>query len=94
MAVLNYAVSERKMENAFYNKTIPAGEGWIYTIEPGQVLRIVDLEGNQAADTLFYDADQPSDHYSAVNTIQRQGNVWRGRCKILRQLLLTSCREL
>ncbi|MDM5340662.1 DUF1989 domain-containing protein [Fictibacillus enclensis] len=76
MAVLQYAASERKAENALYDVTLPAGEGWTYTLEPGQVLRIVDLEGNQAADTLFYDADHPSDHYSAVNTIQRQGNVY------------------
>ncbi|KSU81972.1 hypothetical protein GA0061096_3563 [Fictibacillus enclensis] len=76
MAVLQYAASERKAENALYDVTLPAGEGWTYTLEPGQVLRIVDLEGNQAADTVFYDADHPSDHYSAVNTIQRQGNVY------------------
>lgn len=76
MVVLNHTVSERKIEQAIYNEIIPAGEGWTYTLEAGQVLRIVDLEGNQAADTLFYDADNPSDHYSAVNTIQRQGNIY------------------
>jgi len=83
MAVLHYAVSERKVEDAIYNQTIPAGDGWTYTLEPGQVLRIVDLEGNQAADTLFYDADNPSDHYSAVNTIQRQGNVYLSTGSVL-----------
>ncbi|USK59607.1 urea amidolyase associated protein UAAP2 [Peribacillus asahii] len=83
MAVLHYAVSERKVEDAVYNQTIPAGDGWTYTLEPGQVLRIVDLEGNQAADTLFYDADNPSDHYSAVNTIQRQGNVYLSTGSVL-----------
>jgi len=83
MAVLHYEVSERKVEDAIYNQTIPAGDGWTYTLEPGQVLRIVDLEGNQAADTLFYDADNPSDHYSAVNTIQRQGNVYLSTGSVL-----------
>jgi len=83
MAVLHYVVSERKVEDAVYNQTIPAGDGWTYTLEPGQVLRIVDLEGNQAADTLFYDADNPSDHYSAVNTIQRQGNVYLSTGSVL-----------
>jgi len=83
MAVLHYAVSERKVEDAVYNQTIPAGDGWTYTLEPDQVLRIVDLEGNQAADTLFYDADNPSDHYSAVNTIQRQGNVYLSTGSVL-----------
>lgn len=76
MAVLSRVESSRKQENAFFTKTIQAGDGWTYTLEPGQVLRIVDLEGNQAADTLFYDADNPGDHYSAVNTITNQGNVY------------------
>lgn len=76
MATLQYKVSERKVEEAIDNYIVPAGEGWAQILEPGQVLRIVDLEGNQAADTLFYDADHPTDHYSAINTIQRQGNVY------------------
>ncbi|AGK53767.1 urea amidolyase associated protein UAAP2 [Bacillus sp. 1NLA3E] len=83
MAVLNHVVSERKIENAIYNQTVLAGDGWTYTLEPGQVLRIVDLGGNQAADTLFYDANQPSNHYSAVNTIQRQGNVYLSTGSVL-----------
>lgn len=76
MATLLYKVSERQVEEAIYNQTVPAGEGWTHILEPGEVLRIVDLEGNQAADTLFYDANHPEDHYSAVQTIQRQGNVY------------------
>ncbi|MCM3600482.1 DUF1989 domain-containing protein [Robertmurraya korlensis] len=76
MATLQYRVSERKEEEAIDNYIVPAGEGWTQILEPGQVLRIVDLEGNQAADTLFYDADHPTDHYSAINTIQQQGNVY------------------
>ncbi len=76
MANLKYKVSERQVEEAIDNYIVPAGEGWTQILEPGQVLRIVDVEGNQAADTLFYDADHPTDHYSAINTIQRQGNVY------------------
>lgn len=83
MAVLNYVVSERKIEDAVYNETLLAGDGWTYTLERGQVLRIVDLGGNQAADTLFYDADNLSDHYSAVNTIGRQGNVYLSTGSVL-----------
>jgi len=76
MATLQYKVSERQVDEAIDNYIVPAGEGWTKILEPGQVLRIVDIEGNQAADTLFYDADHPTDHYSAINTIQRQGNVY------------------
>jgi len=39
-------------------------------------LRIVDLEGNQAVDTLFYNAHESDEHYSAVDTIRGQGNIY------------------
>jgi urea carboxylase-associated protein 1 len=55
---------------------IPAGEPWIHEIVKGQYLRIVDIEGNQAADTLFFNADDYSDRYSAQDTIRAQGNIY------------------
>src|SRR5467141_4118432 len=59
-----------------YDSTIPAGEPWIYEILGGQYLRIVDVEGNQAADTLFYNAHDYEDRYSAQDTIRAQGNIY------------------
>jgi hypothetical protein len=38
----------------------------------------LDLEGNQAVDTLFYSADDPEERYSAVDTIRRQANLYLG----------------
>lgn len=61
---------------ASYTHTILAGDHWIHEIKEGQTFRIVDLEGNQAADTLFYNAKDPSDRYSASDTIQRQTNLY------------------
>ncbi|MEC0668389.1 DUF1989 domain-containing protein [Priestia flexa] len=84
MAVLNYTESPRKEEKAIYDKIIPSGEGWMHELLPGQVLRIVDLEGNQAADTLFYNAEEPEDHYSAVQTITAQGNIYLSTGTVLR----------
>jgi hypothetical protein len=55
---------------------VPAGEYWIDTVREGQRLRIVDVEGNQSADTLFFDAADPADRYSAVDTIREQRNVY------------------
>jgi urea carboxylase-associated protein 1 len=46
------------------------------TLAAGQLLRIVDLEGNQAVDTLFYNARDPEERYSAVDTIRAQGNIY------------------
>jgi uncharacterized protein len=65
-------------ENAAYRKVVPAGDYWIHTVKAGQIFRIVDLEGNQAADTLFYSAADPAERYSAVDTIREQRNVYLG----------------
>lgn len=59
-----------------YDATIPAGEPWIHEITRGQHLRIVDLEGNQAADTLFFNAADYEDRYSALDTIRAQANIY------------------
>jgi urea carboxylase-associated protein 1 len=61
---------------AVYRKVIGAGDYWMHVISKGSTLRILDLEGNQAADTLFYNANDPADRYSAVDTIREQGNVY------------------
>ena len=53
-----------------------AGDYWLYELKQGNVLRIVDLEGNQAVDTLFFNAADPHDRYSAVDTLRAQGNVY------------------
>ena len=44
---------------------MPAGDYWIHVVRKGETLRIVDLEGNQAVDTLFFNADDPAERYSA-----------------------------
>jgi urea carboxylase-associated protein 1 len=61
---------------ALYRHTIPAGDPWTHEIKKGQTLRIVDVEGNQAADTLFYDAHDPANRYSASDTIRRQAALY------------------
>ncbi|WP_416395807.1 urea amidolyase associated protein UAAP2 [Allohahella sp. A8] len=56
--------------------TIDAGDYFIGRVSAGQTMRILDLEGNQAADTLFYNAEQPAERYSATDTIREQGKVY------------------
>jgi len=68
--------SELKIEQAVYREIVPAGEYFIKVLKQGQTLRILDLEGNQAADTLFYNANDPAERYSAMDTIREQGNVY------------------
>jgi urea carboxylase-associated protein 1 len=63
-------------ELAVVDEVIESGAGWTHVVRAGQTFRIVDLEGNQAVDTLFYSADDPIERYSAVDTIREQGNIY------------------
>jgi urea carboxylase-associated protein 1 len=55
---------------------LPAGDGWTHELARGEVLRIVDLRGNEAVDTLFFDAHDYANRYSAVDTVREQGSVY------------------
>lgn len=68
--------SFREQSHAIDRQVIDAGDYYLARLEDGQTLRIVDLKGNQAADTLFYSADDPGEHYSAVNTMREQKNLY------------------
>ncbi len=63
-------------ENAIFRNKIDAGDYWWHEIKKGQILRIHDLEGNQAADTLFYKAGHLHERYSASDTIKRQQGLY------------------
>jgi uncharacterized protein len=68
--------SPRVAEEAIFSTDIGAGDSFVYEIQQGQFVRIVDLEGNQAVDTLFYNALDYSDRYSAQDTIRSQQNIY------------------
>ena len=68
--------SNLKTSDALASYEVGAGDYFIQTIEVGQVIRITDLHGNQAADTLFYSAEDPSERYSAMDTIREQKNLY------------------
>ncbi|HEY2735430.1 MAG TPA: urea amidolyase associated protein UAAP2, partial [Polyangiales bacterium] len=65
------------------------GEGYIERIARGQTLRIVDLEGNQAVDTLFFSASDPTERYSATDTIRLQNKLYLTSGTVLRSNLGT-----
>jgi uncharacterized protein len=69
--------------NAVFDQVHPAGEPWTHTLRRGQVMRIIDLEGNQAVDTLFYNAADTSESYSVTDTVQRQGGIYLGTGSVL-----------
>ena len=68
--------SPKQIDAARLNEIVEAGDYWMKVIKAGETIRITDLEGNQAADTLFYSANDPGERYSAMDTIREQGNVY------------------
>ena len=76
--------SNRQAKQASWRRTVGAGDYDIHVLKAGQVLRILDLEGNQAADTLFYSASNPLERYSATDTIREQGNIYLTTGSLLR----------
>ena len=63
-------------KQAVFDEVLPAGRGWAHEVRRGQIFRIVDLEGNQAVDTLFYNARDLDERYSATDTIRAQENIY------------------
>ena len=68
--------SHRQPEQASFREVVAAGDYFIHTVKKGQTVRLLDLQGNQAADTLFYSAADQAERYSAMDTIREQGNVY------------------
>ena len=52
------------------DEILPARAYWHKRLSKGSVLRIVDLEGCQAVDTLIYDAGDTAVRYNAANTMK------------------------
>jgi urea carboxylase-associated protein 1 len=63
-------------QHAVFDEVVPAGRGFAHEVLRGQILRIVDLEGNQAVDTLFYNARDLDERYSANDTIRGQESLY------------------
>ena len=76
MTAIRIQESARQAERAVLNHQLPSGEPYLLEIKQGQTLRIVDLEGNQAVDVIFYNAQDPAEHYSATDTMLHQGGIY------------------
>ena len=86
-------ILESKLDpsQASFRQVVLAGDYFMHVVKSGQTLRILDLEGNQAADTLFYSASDPSERYSAIDTIREQGNIYLTAGT---KLLSSECNEM
>jgi len=72
------ALSDSRLDpaQARVDVVLAAGQGWTHELTAGDVFRIVDLEGNQAVDTLFFNARDTAERYSATETMRAQGNIY------------------
>jgi urea carboxylase-associated protein 1 len=77
MSERNLIESTLNPDAATRREVVGAGSAWLAEVKRGETLRIVDLEGNQAVDTLFYDLRRPKEErYCALTTIRAQRNVY------------------
>ena len=72
LLTLPVTVSQLREADATQSEILPAGDGFLGRVQAGGSLRIVDLAGNQAADTLLYDAEDLDNRYSAMDTLREQ----------------------
>ncbi len=69
-------ISALNPANAVLDEICYAGDPWMAKVKKGQIFRILDLEGNQAVDTLFYNANNAEERYSTTDTIARQKQLY------------------
>jgi uncharacterized protein len=72
------ALSSRDPDAAFYDRIVPACAPWSHPLRTGEIMRIVDLEGQQAVDTLFYAVPDFSERYCAQASLAAQGSAYIG----------------
>ncbi len=65
-------------------ETVAPRAPWSAVLTAGQVLTIVDVDGNQAVDFLAYDAADTARAYSAQATLQGQDSVYLTEGSVLR----------
>jgi urea carboxylase-associated protein 1 len=66
-----------------HDEVLPARAYWHRALDQGSVLRIVDLEGCQAVDTLIYDAADTAVRYNAANTMKLAGSIYLSKGCVL-----------
>lgn len=69
-------LSALKPEDACQTHHVAANGPWSAMIKKGQTIRIIDTYGQQAVDTLFYNANDTNERYSAQDTLAAQGSAY------------------
>ena len=58
-----------------YRRIVPAGRSWSGRVQRGEILRIIDLVGEQAVDFLIYCAANTAERYDAQLTLFENGST-------------------
>jgi urea carboxylase-associated protein 1 len=66
----------RDISKAVHIEDIAAERPWSQVLKRGQTLRIIDSEGQQAVDALLYGCADPTERYSAQDTLRTQGSAY------------------
>jgi len=69
-------MSDSRSNSILEDRVLQAGEEWSRVLAPGQILRIIDLEGYQAVDFLCYNAKDPAERYNAADTMKINGSIF------------------
>lgn len=73
---MKLTASDKQPEDAVFRHVIPAGEPYLCEVKAGQTVRLLDLEGNQAVDTLFYNARNLRERYDPQRTLRHQNSIY------------------
>jgi uncharacterized protein len=81
------AIATKDLSDVISREIVQAGGRWSRRLEPGEQLRLVDLEGQQAVDFLCYSAELPLDRINIPNTIKLNRSLYITKgCKIYSDL--------
>ena len=69
------SLESRSAENPVLDEVVPPGRPWSGIVRRGEILRIVDLDGEQGVDFLCYNAGRPEERYHAPNTLKAAGTL-------------------
>jgi uncharacterized protein len=58
-----------------YRRIVPAGRSWSGIVQRGEILRVIDLVGEQAVDFLIYCAANTAERYDAQLTLFENGST-------------------
>lgn len=73
MSIIESALTQ---ETAVYSHVIAAGEPFLCEVKAGQTVRLLDLEGNQAVDTLFFSAQRVRERFDPQRTLRKQNGIY------------------